>query len=1113
MSEFKGLSTVARKLTDVPHKSEQVISAAAQSRIKGLLGDHVHSVTMASKEQKAFVLNWFQRFVFFLIKHIFSAHFTKKLKEIRFADLNLSAQARLQISTLPRRYPMMSSATKAAHQTQIETTKAKLTPQLERRNLQAAIMAKKEKLNALFVNLLLARFKEELDTVLIQEDVSKAKEIFSHILAKYRGQYDNGPTIDPVTTALIDFNFVVEHAGNVKAIREAVNAQNGLISTLDALVREDLSRAELNDPFLILGLDRAEGHAYYYTQNDIKSAYEKQRDAILSELEAGNIIQSEHDVLLQILNFAYHEVQNPLLRENWLHYFNHEEFTEIPTEVDSQLLTALDTANERLQLVTLLPEETPLVRLQNAFRDLQDDLIDNQTDLSEQISIIKELINGSYTAMIVDVDDDILLNSSYHFYNPELGGNLMGLLENIQQAIESGTPIDLRELAGIPDLLAADAKNLETAFFLQRVSSLISHQPPIENNQEIRNYLSQIRTNLDELRGVLTQTDLALELREIAQNLEHILLEQFNLYSDYLHNNPLTETAVYQYCARWDQAGEIFCDELAAKIPPDTPRSKAIEREIIDFKAMIRARRSEFLKHDDTKELSKEEIKALFVNEEIFLEKSLSLFLKRCPEIKFDLKRGLKYTSDLIKPRLNKAFTQVLNGESWQLIEADLPLKFQDGVENLHITQKPTNSGVCALATKEVSQSINTWDYAADGENGPAISGIRHGVHCAYGLTSKYLAALTDTELTGLINDLLFSENKIPDPDFIASVNDLLPVGSRDIKSICENIRVDQEFCHSALAIMRRQANFNRALDWGKAALLNHIARQPQVWEQIAAGQPIDLTIMEMSLLTPDVFRHCFKHGHASDERMLLEEQAQAYQDILAYFRDPNHKVTIKNQDGAEHHVSLDLKIINFNFGVNSGAFNFGLAKSYQEENFNEKSFGFLKERVAGVLQSLNQEIMIQPENQSLSQLKVLIETLWQQITNLYDAYKKSVSAGVEPFKLTIRIGYLAYLLGMVPSHHCKDGTDRTSQYLAELVNLAATVSHDFVRGMVFVPQPEHPYDANLSRIILGMGNHQVQAHNFGVSGYKSVLSESGKRVGSMALQRQTGLSDFRPHV
>ena len=1346
--KFEGLGSIARSISPRPLQKDLAVSEADHGKISGLLGHRLGRVTHATQQQRSFLLGLFARFINWCKQQF--ASFKANLAKVRsFSNLdqrtyNDLISARINWHQVPGHHTSsMNAATKEATKARLSGIRAGLAPMLARRDLTTAMKAKQAELKTMYADLVLSQFKEEFDQVLLQHDITLARSMFQTLVTKYRGDHlgFKGGVADPITEALMDFNSAIAGRQGAKTMEEVRKVAPELMQRLTTAITGD-TQANLTDPFVILGLDRSEGHAYYYDDKDIENAYVKQKAAIESEFQAGNLTEAEAKALLQILDFAHVEVANPYEKENWLYFFEDKTFEDAPIAQFDQLIQGIQAEKPELSAeelneakktlgevrallddpsdshfadlrsvdvrvreilshkglapevrndaITLLRrlytavvlgqlnadekalndaasmlETVPLateggrLNLEIALEDLRDALAGSadRSSLQTQVNAILDGLEqqgygdqsvavrfltdlsgalqgqGAMTLEQALNDLDLLTNRLPHdlgvlrenlnvfFHNSAAmpARNLQSRIEtmynyirdhgsqlsNQQELLQflhdlpavlvsprdldpllqippadkpklsdeeveaarktldeafhllenqpssrsltdlSAAEVNVREIlshkgldrelrddavarlrrlhiatvlaqfdhlnqtvqADMPDLLAADARNLEAANLLSEARTLIFNQPPIENNGLIRSHLSNIKRTLASVRETLTHTDLPKELIREAVQVRNALIEQFNLFSEHLRNNPLTERAVFQYHTLWAEAGEHLFAQLRAENPDAAPN-------MARFESFLRNHRQELSAHNDTRQLSPAEIDGLFDqhNERDFLLAQFQTFLRGNPGIQ---------NAEHLKARLNRAFLDVQNGtpdRPWAPIQAHLPMAYADGRPGaIEVTQTPTNQGFSALSTAEHSHSINTWDYQARDEQGrEVISGIRHGINNAFRLDSAYLETLTDTELATMVNDLLMPDRNLSfQPDLTA----LKAECHNDPSEIATKIRTDKKFRARAADLMRKEASFNRSCDWVRAALVNHIERHPELQAQLAAGGPIDLSILEMSLLTPDIFRAKFSSG-GGNERKLLEEQAAAYREALTYFSNHDHKITVQGQDGS-HEVSLNLQIVNFNFGVNKGALTYGLAQSYQEETFNESAIRELDGRKNAVLEQLNAQISATPRDQiearnALIIRRNLIIAVSNQVSDLYASYRESVTTGVEPLRLTIRIGYLAYLLDMIPSHHCKDGTDRTSQHLAELTNLAALTSHDAFLNQVSVPVPDRPSDQNLTRIVLGMGNDQVQKHSFGLSGYKSVLGASKARVEAAghtgASRRQVGLSEYRPH-
>lgn len=109
-------------------------------------------------------------------------------------------------------------------------------------------------------------------------------------------------------------------------------------------------------------------------------------------------------------------------------------------------------------------------------------------------------------------------------------------------------------------------------------------------------------------------------------------------------------------------------------------------------------------------------------------------------------------------------------------------------------------------------------------------------------------------------------------------------------------------------------------------------------------------------------------------------------------------------------------------------------------------------------------------------QLFTQIRTLWEN-----SSYK---TPGNEPYKMVSRLGLLTHIIGDTPCWNCKSGKDRTGNMDVETRFLALRTE---IEGRV--PEPDAPLDgeqrAALRALALGSGNHELQALNTGLPGFK----------------------------
>ncbi|EQB1407495.1 inositol phosphate phosphatase SopB, partial [Shigella sonnei] len=110
----------------------------------------------------------------------------------------------------------------------------------------------------------------------------------------------------------------------------------------------------------------------------------------------------------------------------------------------------------------------------------------------------------------------------------------------------------------------------------------------------------------------------------------------------------------------------------------------------------------------------------------------------------------------------------------------------------------------------------------------------------------------------------------------------------------------------------RAVAARNKAEELVSAALYS----RPELLSQALSGKTVDLKIVSTSLLTPTSL--------TGGEESMLKDQVNALKGLNSKRGEPT-KLLIRNSDGLLKEVSVNLKVVTFNFGVNELALKMGL--------------------------------------------------------------------------------------------------------------------------------------------------------------------------------------------
>ena len=266
-------------------------------------------------------------------------------------------------------------------------------------------------------------------------------------------------------------------------------------------------------------------------------------------------------------------------------------------------------------------------------------------------------------------------------------------------------------------------------------------------------------------------------------------------------------------------------------------------------------------------------------------------------------------------------------------------------------------------------------------------------------------------------------------------------------------------------ASKRAEANVHRAEEAVIAAFLADPANMAKVKD----GK-IDLNMVSVSLLTPDVARH-IKWGRKSDERLMLREQTAAWKAVA-------EKGVTFTHDGQT--ITIKPKILTFNFGVNAGAVKWGnvapnLAGGWgMSDDMNLRSYRELRPMVVEFL-----------EDESIPEDKRrAVQTLFNQCMDTLRAGNQR-SDKHDAYKVAARYAVIAHLMGMTPCWNCKSGKDRTGQMDVECKFLATLAAQGAP-----IPKPGAKLTAEQTAlfrsIALESGNFEMQKYNTGLQGFKT---------------------------
>jgi len=442
--------------------------------------------------------------------------------------------------------------------------------------------------------------------------------------------------------------------------------------------------------------------------------------------------------------------------------------------------------------------------------------------------------------------------------------------------------------------------------------------------------------------------------------------------------------------------------------------------------------------------------------------------------------------------------------------------------------------GINSHCTTEYRHAVNFAKTETLDANGNKIfSAYRAATLSAYQITPEQMRKMPDKEVEGMLMYLLSLGKASPnsassilfDSDLKEDMADV-SVDSNQLASFVKKARTDAGFC----AQLRAEAAYHRAREIVTGMVQDRLKNEPGLVDDLRAGLRAgittikDMCITSMSLLTPDMI-------NLTGELRMQGEQFKAWERIRQ--EAENGTLTVKvllpavpagpgTPSGVpEKQIDVgfkNLQILTFDFGVNSGAIGntswlpgsggWNFADSHNAKGF-EALFG--KDGKSGIFQARYEKMMARhdeliaeiyaleeaesgsidlPEHRKKAEeLKLLnnqlraVSELRQQIQQMW-ADKSYQDAGNEPYKMVSRLAVLGSLLGIQLVFNCKSGKDRTGETDAEAKYIASRIA----RGLPVHKPNDRLTDEefrNRQWFVLRSGNHEMQAYNTGLGGYK----------------------------
>jgi hypothetical protein len=261
--------------------------------------------------------------------------------------------------------------------------------------------------------------------------------------------------------------------------------------------------------------------------------------------------------------------------------------------------------------------------------------------------------------------------------------------------------------------------------------------------------------------------------------------------------------------------------------------------------------------------------------------------------------------------------------------------------------------------------------------------------------------------------------------------------------------------------------------------LLAALCDEPGLLARALAGERVPLPVTSVSLLTPDGWRG----GSDNNETMYLREQTEAWQRASQGPR----QLSIRGDDGQMRLVTVQPRVLTFNFGVNAGA----QGKLQSIAGGWNISTPMNTRAMTGLLGGTGNDdpiggavgaFLSSPgvTDQQISQIRDLtrqIKRLWNNGT-----YRKN---GENPYLLPARLLVLSGMIGQTPAFNCKSGKDRTGQLDVEAKTLAARIQM-LGRVPTLGESGNEDYKITREQMSINGGNHEMQRMNTGLAGFKT---------------------------
>lgn len=295
----------------------------------------------------------------------------------------------------------------------------------------------------------------------------------------------------------------------------------------------------------------------------------------------------------------------------------------------------------------------------------------------------------------------------------------------------------------------------------------------------------------------------------------------------------------------------------------------------------------------------------------------------------------------------------------------------------------------------------------------------------------------------------------------------------------------------------------NRARESVSMMVQDQLGQDPVMLRKLQqrGHEPLKVQVISTNLESASFWQY----AKGDSEFHQVKNQTKAWNELA---KTPQN-ITIKDKNGNEHQIKVQLEVVAFNVPVNAAAFKKIAGAQNTSNSMNGQSLQVLlgDMRSNRPIESQDSEVgrLVSKMNQKLSETfdpKIRADYMQHRETliKLGIQIRNIVRDGAhhtgnqEPYKLASRLIALGSEISLTRKslgemaltgsfYNCKSGKDRTSQADSEAKEIATQARYDVVRDYR-EPRTETEKQ-NLKNFVKNNGNYEIQERNVGVAGYK----------------------------